>query len=566
MKTKKILLAIGLFGASFASALLIGRGNAFAATKTWTGAGSDKKFSTGANWSDSSAPVSGDSIVLPSDLLFTGCTNGSSPVTLNNDLDPNTITLASLSVTGGKPQNCYSNFKISGNMLKLSGNLTGSPQGKYEMLYIPAVEITSDVTISNVVAEATIAIGAHNLVFQAANSSAGLTGSGNVTMADNMSGGSGGGCWYTGSFSTSFEFGGDNSGFSGSLTLKNAMLFIDSRANSLARKASRITLDDGSMLFYLLANNADEEYNKPLTINSGTLHAYQLRASDQCGLPIIKTLTLSGDVTLATDTEVDLDYANIDFTGSVTGKEHLKLNSGGNGSLIFADGSTVKSEQKVVTIDKEEECSEAYQANSTNSKLIINADCSKYSSFTNPEYPFEIEGILAGVGKVGHIKIMNGGVIAPGHSPGTLTTANIEWQEGGIYEFEIGKDGADQIIANGTVTLGNGTLKVLRFENYAPKAGDAYTIIANDGTDAVNGTFKDLPEGATFKTEDGGVYKISYKGGDGNDVVVTVVTAPKVPNTGFNMLKNNPLLTFSITIVATGLIVVIARKRALHKA
>jgi hypothetical protein len=54
--------------------------------------------------------------------------------------------------------------------------------------------------------------------------------------------------------------------------------------------------------------------------------------------------------------------------------------------------------------------------------------------------------------------------------------------------------------------------------------GDRFVIIDNAGSDAVSGTFKDLPEGATF-SEDGHILRISYRGGDGNDVVLTAVAA-----------------------------------------
>ncbi|MEQ9690428.1 MAG: hypothetical protein RLO48_11915, partial [Bauldia litoralis] len=49
-------------------------------------------------------------------------------------------------------------------------------------------------------------------------------------------------------------------------------------------------------------------------------------------------------------------------------------------------------------------------------------------------------------------------------------------------------------------------------------------IIANDGTDAVAGTFAGLAEGAQF-VADGRAFAITYKGGDGNDVELTAIQA-----------------------------------------
>jgi uncharacterized delta-60 repeat protein len=58
--------------------------------------------------------------------------------------------------------------------------------------------------------------------------------------------------------------------------------------------------------------------------------------------------------------------------------------------------------------------------------------------------------------------------------------------------------------------------------SYVPVLGDKFSIVANDGSDAVAGTFNGLPEGAlvSFGTVN---LTITYKGGDGNDVVLAVL-------------------------------------------
>jgi Ca2+-binding RTX toxin-like protein len=65
-----------------------------------------------------------------------------------------------------------------------------------------------------------------------------------------------------------------------------------------------------------------------------------------------------------------------------------------------------------------------------------------------------------------------------------------------------------------------------------PPLGTTFTIIDNDGTDSIVGTFKGLAEGTTL-TVDGRMFAISYRGGDGNDVVLTASapTPPPVPGT-----------------------------------
>ena len=77
--------------------------------------------------------------------------------------------------------------------------------------------------------------------------------------------------------------------------------------------------------------------------------------------------------------------------------------------------------------------------------------------------------------------------------------------------------GYDQLNVTGTINLGGATLHV---NPLVTSVGDTFTIIQNDGTDRVVGAFAGLPEGAKFTV--GTVkFTITYKGGDGNDVVLT---------------------------------------------
>jgi autotransporter-associated beta strand protein len=91
----------------------------------------------------------------------------------------------------------------------------------------------------------------------------------------------------------------------------------------------------------------------------------------------------------------------------------------------------------------------------------------------------------------------------------------------------------DSLDVNGTVGLGSGVgPNLLVSLSYDPLATDTFTIIDNDGTDAITGTFAGLPEGATFSVTNpnsGNTFgmQITYTGGtDGNDVVLTAVPEP----------------------------------------
>lgn len=63
---------------------------------------------------------------------------------------------------------------------------------------------------------------------------------------------------------------------------------------------------------------------------------------------------------------------------------------------------------------------------------------------------------------------------------------------------------------------------------FAPYNGSSFILIDNDGTDPVTGYFEGLPEGSTFGLK-GKIFTISYHGGTGNDVVITVTSGGLPP-------------------------------------
>ena len=77
--------------------------------------------------------------------------------------------------------------------------------------------------------------------------------------------------------------------------------------------------------------------------------------------------------------------------------------------------------------------------------------------------------------------------------------------------------GHDVLDVRGRVSLGGATLQPS--VGFASAVGNQYVIVSNDGTDAVQGAFAGLAEGAFFQI--GTLrFSITYRGGDGNDVVL----------------------------------------------
>ena len=78
-----------------------------------------------------------------------------------------------------------------------------------------------------------------------------------------------------------------------------------------------------------------------------------------------------------------------------------------------------------------------------------------------------------------------------------------------------------QFVSSGTVSLG-GPLDLMPSVGLA--TGASFTILSKTSVGAAIGTFTARPEGCVW-SEDGYLWRITYLGGDGNDVVVTIATA-----------------------------------------
>jgi hypothetical protein len=131
-----------------------------------------------------------------------------------------------------------------------------------------------------------------------------------------------------------------------------------------------------------------------------------------------------------------------------------------------------------------------------------------------------------------------------GASPGCATFA--DWTLDGTDTVEIEIDGTtacteyDQYEITNSLTLGGATLDVVL--GYAPAGGDTFTIFDNTFGGPVNGTFAGLPEGEQFVVS-GFDFEITYVGGDGNDIVLTVLFTDQCE---FATIPNPPTLTFEL--------------------
>lgn len=158
-------------------------------------------------------------------------------------------------------------------------------------------------------------------------------------------------------------------------------------------------------------------------------------------------------------------------------------------------------------------------------KLLVNGSLSTSSAVT-----VATGGALGGSGTVGAVVVQSGGTLAPGASPGIFNVGNLTLNSGSTLNIELDGTtpgtGYDRLNVTGTVSLGGATVVFSGTHGFLP--GDTFTFILNDSTDAVTGTFSGLAEGAQISNflSSGTIATISYIGGTGNDVTLTISGTP----------------------------------------
>ena len=135
-------------------------------------------------------------------------------------------------------------------------------------------------------------------------------------------------------------------------------------------------------------------------------------------------------------------------------------------------------------------------------------------------------GLLGGTGVTANVGA-TAGTIAPGITGAGLLTVNgsLTLNAGVTVSLDIlgAAQGTlhDALRVTNGVLLNNATLALAG--NFVGPANQTFTVIDNTSAGAIQGTFLNLPENATFAAANGISYRITYVGGTGNDVVLTQV-------------------------------------------
>lgn len=288
------------------------------------------------------------------------------------------------------------------------------------------------------------------------------------------------------------------------------------------------------------------------------------------------TTVLSGDIVLNGDVEFKLESnVTIKITGKLSGPGRLIAHRDNEGTILVESSNNTSSrtpnglygnahEPKLIKLDGEK----------PNEVLTVKKGETVLLNGSRSMNVYE-GGVISGNITGGDFDVY--GVVSPGNnSIGKITARAITLMDPGVYKVKIlNKDHYDQIDAIEGVMLGYSRLDLTYLEGGVIKKGDTFTIIDNKGIHPVEGTFKDLPEGAEI-TAGGVTFKISYVGGDGNDVVLTAQNdwnvpkaskapkAPKVPNTGGEKLAVN-LIGAIAGIASAAALLIVAKRKSFNK-
>ena len=520
--------------------------NAAPATFTWTGATGDSKMSTAGNWQEGAVPTAGSKLVFECVPEVNGHgVNGA----LRNDL---TVAFSGLETK------------------KLDSLPVGKVCTHYiidKMQFTPDAEFTGDHTTIESKDRIKIPV---------------ITVTGAVTGLSNLKSNGFDGVFKSEPTINRLEVA--NAGYN------NIIEYIKA-AEKIVGENANVRLEDGNNILVknkglLEINNQDSETGaNKITFENGAMisHRSDCRVYT-CGYGPDVTTVLSGDIVLNGDVEYNLaSNTTVKITGKLSGPGKLIAHRDNEGTILVESSNNTSGipngrygnphEAKLIKLDGEKDEELIVKRGET---VLLNGR--SYMVSVN-------EGSMFG-GNATLKNLFVTGVVSPGNlpdnSPGKITIEKhgfFELYRTGVYKAKIlDKDHYDQISAD-YVNLG-GSLDLTYLEGGVIKKGDTFTIIDNRGTIPIEGSamFKDLPEGAEI-TVDGAIFKISYVGGDGNDVVLTALNdsvapkasvaskdpkAPKAPNTGGEKLAVN-LIGAIAGIASAAALLIVAKRKSFNK-
>ena len=513
--------------------------NAAPATFTWTGAAGDHKMSTAGNWKEGSVPTAGSNLVFK-------CVEG-------NEGDKEEIQADLPAAVSGLEVKKLDSLPANKSCVRYKLNY---------MRFTPDAEFTGDFTSIN---DKDIRKIPHIEVY-------------NYSGLKNMK---------------SNGFDGKISYYAGGLQINRLEIantgynYIECRSTNYSTRAAEKIAGENANVRLNGANNiliknkgqlgidfSDKTSASKITFENGAMIAHGIDCHDdpysRPGVGPDITIVLSGDIVLNGDVEYKLlSNMTVKITGKLSGPGKFVAHRDNEGNLLVESSNNTSGTPngrygnvhgpKLIKLDGDR----------PNDILIVKRGETVLLNGRRKEVWVNEGGAFSGDVAMSSLYVL--GVVSPGNSsPGKITISEyFDIEDGGVYKAKIlNKDHYDQTSVEQSVNLNGGSLDLTYLEGGVIKKGDTFTIIDNKGTISVQGTFKDLPEGAEI-TAGGVTFKISYVGGDGNDIVLTALNdspapksskAPKVPNTGGEKLAVNLIGAIAGVASAVALLIVAKRK------
>ena len=515
--------------------------NAAPATFTWTGAAGDHKMSTAGNWEEGSVPTAGSKLVFK-------CVEKINGIVVKNDL---TVALSGLETKKGNlpaDRSCASyhidKMQFTPDAEFTGGRTTNNDEGNRE---IPFVHIDTVTGLSNL-------------------KSNGFDGEFKNKPTINRLEVTNVGCNKITEDIKAAE----------KIVGENASVSLDGANNILVKNKGRLRINGGFFENNSYYTNANETSASKITFENGAMIS---RGILGCSVDSINdvspdlTTVLSGDIVLNGDVEYKLDpNITLKITGKLSGPGKLIAHRDNEGNVLVESSNNTSGtpngrygsthEPKLIKLDGD-----------TREVVPVKKGETALLNGHRQEVAVSEGGVLNGDGIVDNI--YSYGVVSPGNnSIGKITTGgSFAIHNNGVYKVKIlDKDHYDQMDVGYFGVIGDGRLDLTLLEGGVVKEGDTFTIVNHAEPGPVQGTFKDLPEGAEI-TVSGVTFKISYVGGDGNDVVLTALKvskaseaskAPKVPNTGGEKLAVN-LIGAIAGIASAAALLIVAKRKSFNK-
>ncbi len=250
------------------------------------------------------------------------------------------------------------------------------------------------------------------------------------------------------------------------------------------------------------------------------------------------TTTLSGNNTYTGGTFITsgtLEGNTQSLQGAITTNASVVFNQTSNGTYsgaLSGSGEFAKTGAGTLTVSG--------NSSSFNGTAAINSGTvSLTGSMANAATTINSGATLSGTGTLGAVTINSGGTIAPGNSAGIITTGNMTWNGGGIYNWELAS-------ANGTAGTGWDLITSSGNLTINANAGDQFIINAS----TTNGSgFDPNVKNASWKIAE-------FAGGiSGFDPLAFTINPTGFENLpsmyAFGITSNGTALNFSYATVAT---------------